>query len=46
MMNSQEDIGGLMRSQAYKDEKHPDHSKTMAKVRAHYDRKHGTNPVY
>lgn len=46
MMNSQEDVGALMRSQAYKDDKHPDHGKVQAKIRAHYERKFGSQQVY
>lgn len=46
VLNSAQDVGTLMRSEAYSNEKHPDHAATMAKVRAHYDRKYGSNPVY
>lgn len=39
---SQEDIMALMMSEAYKDPKHPDYAKTSAKVKAYFERKHGT----
>jgi hypothetical protein len=35
----------LMASDAYKDEKHPKHAETVAKVRAFYNRQHGNTPV-
>jgi hypothetical protein len=42
---SGEDIGELMRSEAYHNPKHADHAKVSAKVKAHYERKYGTAAV-
>jgi hypothetical protein len=42
---SGESVDDLMKSQAYWDTKHADHAKVSAKVRAHYERKHGNTPV-
>ena len=39
---AQEDIDSLMMSDAYKNPKHPEHAKTSAKVKAYFERKHGT----
>jgi len=39
---STEDIDGLMRSEAYTNPKHADHAKVSAKIKAYFDRKHGT----
>lgn len=44
-MVTQDDITTLLSSDAYKDSRHPDHAKTSAKVRAYYERKHGTAPA-
>lgn len=46
VLNSAQDVGSLMRTEAYSNEKHPDHAATVAKVRAHYDRKYGSQTVY
>ncbi len=42
---SQEDVTTLMTSEAYTNTKHPEHGKVSAKVRAYYERKHGTEAV-
>jgi hypothetical protein len=42
---SGEDIAALMKSEPYWNTKHADHAKVSAKVRAHYERKHGTAAV-
>jgi hypothetical protein len=39
---SQENIEDLMRSEAYLDPKHKDHSKVSEQIRQHFIRKHGT----
>jgi len=44
-MVTQDDITTLLSSDAYKDSRHPEHAKTSAKVRAYYERKHGTAPA-
>lgn len=44
-MVTQEDINSLLSSDAYKNPQHADHAKTSAKVRAYYERKHGTAPA-
>lgn len=41
-MVSVEDIDKLMRSEAYNDPRHADHAKVSARVKAHYERKYGT----
>lgn len=40
-----EDVEGLMKSEAYWNDKHPDHKAVSAKVKAHYAKKHGTQTV-
>lgn len=40
--SSIEDINALMASEAYTNPKHIDHVKVSAKVKAHFERKHGT----
>lgn len=40
-----ESVDDLMKSEAYWNSKHADHAKVSAKVRAHYERKHGTAAV-
>jgi murein DD-endopeptidase MepM/ murein hydrolase activator NlpD len=40
-----ESVDDLMKSEAYWNEKHADHAKVSAKVKAHYARKHGTAAV-
>lgn len=44
-MVTQDDINSLLSSDAYKNPQHADHAKTSAKVRAYYERKHGTAPA-
>lgn len=39
---SQEDINSLMMSEAYTNPKHKDHAQTSAKIKAYFERKHGT----
>lgn len=40
-----EDIQTLMQSEAYWNQKHPDHKTVSAKVKGFYERKHGTQPA-
>jgi hypothetical protein len=40
-----EDVSALMASEAYWNEKHPDHKATSEKVRRFYEKKHGNTPV-
>lgn len=42
---TEEQIHELMRGDAYKDTRHPDHEKVSKQVRAFFERKHGTQPV-
>lgn len=42
---AQGDVQSLMASEAYSNPKHPDHGKTHAAVRRHYEKVHGTAPV-
>jgi hypothetical protein len=39
---SREDVDTLMTSEAYSNPRHADHAKVSAKVKAYFDRKHGT----
>lgn len=39
------DIDSLMRSEAYTDEKHPDHASVTNQVKRHYERKYGNKPM-
>jgi hypothetical protein len=40
------DVDTLMRSEAYRNAKHPDHAKVSAQVRQAIERQVGTNPIY
>ena len=42
---SQDDIETMMRSEAYTDSHHKDHTRVSAAVRGFFERKHGTAPV-
>ena len=41
-MVSEDDISSLMLSDAYMNQRHPDHENVSEKVRKYYERKHGT----
>lgn len=41
-MITQDDINSLLSSEAYSNPRHPDHAKVSAKIRAYFERKHGT----
>ena len=39
------DIASLMRSEAYTNDKHPDHARVTEQVRRHYERRYGNKPM-
>jgi hypothetical protein len=41
-MITQDDINSMLSSEAYSNPRHPDHAKVSAKIRAYFERKHGT----